>query len=119
MRSFAEAALVGFLLAGGTNAAGIDQPQAQPTVQEVSQAIPKTDVGDLPPPAAAHTERPREVSREGSEYLRRLRKNTPFGTNGFDLAALRAGMGTRREPSLKGVKFIRTRVDEIPCEWVL
>jgi hypothetical protein len=34
----------------------------------------------------------RPVSRESIEYLQRLRKNTPFGANGFDLAALRAGM---------------------------
>ena len=48
-----------------------------------------------------------------------MRKNTPFGINGFDLAALRAGMGSRREPSIKGVRFIRARVEDIPCEWVL
>ena len=88
MNPFAETALVAFLLAGGTNAAGIYQPQPQPTVQEVPQAIPKIDVGDIPPPAAAQRNKPREVSREGIEYLQRLRKNTPFGTNDFDLAAL-------------------------------
>ena len=64
-------------------------------------------------------DKPREVSREGIEYLQKLRKNTPFGTNGFDLAALRAGMGSRREPTIKGVKLIRVKVGDIPCEWVL
>ena len=33
----------------------------------------------------------REVSREGIEYLQKLRKRTPFGTNDFKLEALRAG----------------------------
>ena len=42
----------------------------------------------------------REVSREGIEYLQKLRKRTPFGANDFNLAALRAGMGSRaRRPS--------------------
>jgi acetyl esterase/lipase len=61
----------------------------------------------------------REVSHESVEYLKRLRKNTPFGTNDFDLKALRAGMGTRREPTVKGVRLIKVTVGEIPCEWVL
>lgn len=33
------------------------------------------------------------VSREGAEFLERLKKGTPFGTNNFDLNGLRAGMG--------------------------
>src|SRR6185369_5988151 len=53
------------------------------------------------------------------EYLQKLRKNTPFGTNGFDLKALRAGMGSRRPPTVRDVKLIRTKVGDIPCEWVL
>ena len=61
----------------------------------------------------------REVSREGIEYLKKLRKNTPFGTNAFDLAALRAGMGTRRKPTIEGVKLLAVKVGDIPCEWVL
>jgi acetyl esterase/lipase len=61
----------------------------------------------------------RKVSPEGAAYLQKLRKNTPFGTNGFDLAALRAGMGTRREPTIKDVELIRTKIDDIPGEWVL
>src|SRR6266568_812066 len=61
----------------------------------------------------------REVSREGVEYLQRLRKNTPFGTNDFDLKSLRAGMGSRREPTIKGVKLIKVKVGDIPGEWVV
>ena len=62
----------------------------------------------------------REVSREGVEYLEKLRTNrTPFGTNEFDLKALRAGMGSRREPTIKDVKLTRVKVGEIPCEWVV
>ena len=69
-------------------------------------------------PGVAEDEQ-RAVSQESIEYLRALRKNAPFGTNGFDLAALRAGMGSRREPSMKGVKFLPVKIGDIPCEWVL
>ena len=81
-----------------------------------------THAGDQAPPAARSAVpelMKREVSREGIEYLKKLRKNTPFGTNDFDLAALRAGMGSRRRPTIKDVKLIRVMVGEIPCEWVL
>ena len=62
----------------------------------------------------------REVSREGVEYLEKLRKNrTPFGTNDFDLKALRAGMGSRREPTIKDIKLIKVKVGDVPCEWVV
>jgi len=68
---------------------------------------------------AADEAMPRAVSREGVEYLQRLRKNTPFGASHFDLAALRAGMGSRREPTIKGVKLTRVKIGETPCEWVV
>ena len=61
----------------------------------------------------------REVSRASIEYLEKLKKNTPFGTNNFNLEALRAGMGTRRAPTIKDVKLVKVKVGEIPCEWVL
>lgn len=61
----------------------------------------------------------REVSRQGAAYLARLLQGTPFGTNNFDLAALRAGMGARHEPTLSGVKLRKVNVGDIPCEWVL
>jgi len=68
---------------------------------------------------AADEAMPRAVSREGVEYLQRLRKNTPFGASHFDLAALRAGMGSRREPTIKDVKLTRVKIGETPCEWVV
>src|SRR4029079_16815408 len=43
----------------------------------------------------------------------------PFGTKDFDLKTLRRGMGSRRQPATKDVKFIRVKVGDIPCEWVL
>jgi acetyl esterase/lipase len=61
----------------------------------------------------------RVVSPEGLAYLESRRKSPPFGAAGFDLNALRAGMGTRQEPTIKDVKLIRTMVGKIPCEWVL
>ena len=82
-----------------THAVGQDLPAVQPPVPELMK---------------------REVSREGIEYLEKLRKNrTPFGTIDFNLAALRAGMGSRREPTIKAVKLIKVKVSDIPCEWVL
>ena len=63
--------------------------------------------------------KPKLVSREGVELLERLGKGTPFGTNDFNLDALRAGMGARNEPRVEGVKLIRVKIGEIPCEWVL
>src|SRR5262245_17784864 len=76
--------------------------------------------GEEPPKPAAPPElMKREVSREGIEYLQKLRKRTPFGSNDFNLNALRAGMGSRREPTIKNVKLIKVKVGQIPCEWVL
>ena len=59
------------------------------------------------------------VSRESVEYLAKLRQRTPFGTTSFDLKGLRAGMASRRAPTIADVKLIRARIDELPCEWVL
>ncbi len=62
----------------------------------------------------------REVSPEGVAYLQKLRKErVPFGTSDFNLAALRAGMGSRREPTIKDVKLIKVKVGDVPCEWVV
>ncbi len=61
----------------------------------------------------------REVSQEGTRYLERLRQGTPFGTDNFDLAGLRAGMGTRHEPMIPGIKLLKVKVGDVPCEWVL
>ena len=62
---------------------------------------------------------PRAVSPEGRAFLEERRKTPPFGAVAFDLEGLRAAMGTRVEPTVEGVKLIRTRIGEIPCEWVL
>lgn len=67
----------------------------------------------------ATAQKPRPVSPESVEYLRKMREGTPFGTNNFDLKALRAGMGSRRQPTVKDVKLMRTKIGDIPGEWVL
>lgn len=61
----------------------------------------------------------REVSKPGTQYLERLRQGTPFGTNNFDLVGLRAGMGTRNEPTVSGVQLAKVKVGDVPCEWVV
>ena len=98
MRRFTAVSLLVWVVTVGAFAAGEDKP-----------AIPGIESGD--------TER--AVSPEGAAYLERLRKNTPFGTNSFDMQGLRAGMGTRIEPTIKDVKLSKVKVGEIPCEWVL
>jgi acetyl esterase/lipase len=95
------------------------QPRPQEAAQKDSAAILKKEHGDVPPAAEASAGKPKAVSREGVEYLQRLRKNTPFGTVGFDMEGLRAGMGSRREPTIKDIKLIRVKVGDVPCEWVL
>jgi monoterpene epsilon-lactone hydrolase len=82
----------------------------------------QTTAGQLPgkdQAAAVPDLMKREVSPEGIEYLQKLRKRTPFGTNDFNLSGLRAGMGLRREPTIKDVKLIKVKIGDIPCEWVL
>src|SRR5688572_30246296 len=80
-----------------------DKPQPQPTLVD-------TAVVEAP------KEKPRAVSPEGVAYLQKLRTGrTPFGTNGFDLAALRTGMGTRRAPANKEIKLARVKAGEVPC----
>lgn len=59
------------------------------------------------------------ASKEGLEFLERLKKGTPFGTNDFNLKALRAGMGARNDPRVDGVKLIPVKVGDVPCEWVV
>ncbi|HMC66338.1 MAG TPA: alpha/beta hydrolase fold domain-containing protein [Gemmataceae bacterium] len=119
MKRFSGTALLVCVVAVGAYAVDDDHLQPKASVQKDSTAIPNVDKGDIPPPSGAQADKPRTVSRESIEYLQRLRKNTPFGTKGFDLAALRAGMGSRREPTFKGIKLIRAKIGDIPCEWVL
>lgn len=98
MRRFTGVSLLVWVVTVGAFAAGEGKP-----------VIPGIESGDTQ----------RAVSPEGAAYLERLRKNTPFGTNSFDMQGLRAGMGTRIEPTIKDVKLIKVKVGEIPCEWVL
>lgn len=73
----------------------------------------------IPPPAGKPDGTPRVVSPEGVAHLQRLRKNTPFGTNNFDLNQLRAGMGTRRAPGDKEIQITQVKAGGVPCEWVV
>lgn len=83
-----------------------DPPQAKRPAEEKA---PASRIGEVP----------KTVSREGLEYLVQRRKSAPFGAKDFNLQALRAGMGTRHEPQIKGVKLSRVKVGDIHCEWVL
>ncbi len=124
MKRIVGTVLLVFVVAGGAYA--VDDVRAQPktpvqnnAVQKDSAASPEKENGDIPPASGAPAEELRTVSRESIDYLQRLRKNTPFGTVDFNLEQLRAGMGSRREPTIKDVTLIRLKVGEIPCEWVL
>ncbi|NLX05475.1 MAG: alpha/beta hydrolase [Phycisphaerae bacterium] len=59
------------------------------------------------------------VSPQGREHYQRLCEGRPFGSDGFDLAALRQCMAIRREPADPAVRCIPTRIDQTPCQWVL
>ena len=129
MKRFAGSALLVLVVAVGAYAFADNplQPQApvrnntvqKDTVQKDSAAIPNQDNGDIPPPSEAPVDKPRSVSPESVKYLQNMRKNTPFGTVGFDLKGLREGMATRLEPTIKDVRLLRSKIGEIPCEWVV
>jgi acetyl esterase/lipase len=53
------------------------------------------------------------------ESLPQPPKRLPFGAEGFDLKQLRTGMAMRREPTNSTVRCSKTRIDDIPCEWVM
>ncbi|MCK5801786.1 MAG: alpha/beta hydrolase [Lentisphaeria bacterium] len=59
------------------------------------------------------------ISEEGQRYFQKLHESPAFGTSGFDLAGLRAGMATRREPTIDAVRCTRSEIDGMPCEWVM
>lgn len=129
MKRFAGAVLLVVWVALGAYGAGDNPPRPKAPVQEDaaqkdgaqknSATLLNKDSGEIPPPSSPPAASPSTVSREGVEYLQKLRKNTPFGATDFNLERLRAGMGSRREPADKEVKLIRSKVGEIPCEWVL
>ena len=61
------------------------------------------------------------MSRESREYWRECRKGLQFGAPGneFDLEGLRECMATRQEPADRDVQCLRSRIDDVPCEWVV
>lgn len=82
----------------------------------------KLAVQDLLEPTRRHASREiwqRQVSNEGLQYLKRRQESPPFGALSFDLNGLRSGMGRRQEPTVPGVKTIKTKVGDLACEWVL
>ena len=89
MKRFAGGAMLIFVVAFGAFAVGYEPPQ------------------------------PRVVSPESVAYLQKLRNRTPFGTADFNLDQLRSGMGSRREPTVENVTLIRSKIGDIPCEWVV
>ncbi|RLS44679.1 MAG: alpha/beta hydrolase [Planctomycetota bacterium] len=52
-------------------------------------------------------------------FLERRRQPPPFGASSFDLEGLPAGMGSRQEPTVSGVKLAKVKVGDIPCKWIL
>lgn len=72
-----------------------------------------------PRPWSAPPTEQRTVSQESVEYLQKLRQHPPFGATDFNLEQLRAGMGSRREPTIKNVRLIRATIGKIPTEWVI
>lgn len=89
------------------------------TVIAVFRLASLSSWGDEVKPAPPLPEVRKTVSREGAEYLEQRMKGTPFGTVDFNLEALRAGMGARHEPRVAGVKLIRSKIVDVPVEWVL
>ncbi len=123
MKSWPRTTLLVFVVAVGAYAVADQLPQPQATaptapVQTDSPTRSQQNNGEVPSSSGTSTDK-RTVSPEGIAYLERLRKNTPFGTAGFDLKGLRAGMGSRKEPTIKDIKLHRIKIGEIPCEWVV
>lgn len=85
----------------------------------VFEKIPLVDLLEPTRRVSARDVWQREVSPEGQRYLQGLLGRTPFGTSQFDMAGLRAGMGTRRPPTIPNVTVTKVQVGDVPCEWVL
>jgi sialidase-1 len=100
-------------------------PEHVGIVYEGSQShlvFEKLPIRDLLEPVRRHASRDvwqRAVSQEGLDFLAKRRQTPPFGAAGFDLEGLRAGMGSRREPSVPGVQLTKVQAGAIPCEWVV
>ena len=119
MKQLDGLALLMFVFSVGDYA--IAEPPLKPTaiVQSESGDLHKQEEGHRSPVPNVATDKPRVVSPESIAYLEMLRKGTPFGTTDFNLDQLRAGMASRRGPTIKDVRLVRTNVGEIPCEWVV
>lgn len=79
-------------------------------------------VADLLEPTRRHSSRDvwqRAVSAEGLQFLEKRQQSPPFGAENFDLNGLRAGMGSRQEPTMPGITLTKTTVGDVPCEWVM
>jgi monoterpene epsilon-lactone hydrolase len=107
------------VLTASTSATDDHQPQRQEPARALSQAIQTEKEGGVPTFSTAPDDTRKTVSPEAIEYLEQLRKGTPFGAVDFNLEGLRAGMGTRNEPQIEGVRLIQVEVGDIPCEWVV
>ena len=61
------------------------------------------------------------VSRESLEFWREHRRGLQFGAPGneFNLDGLRQGMGARQDPADRETQCISSRIEHIPCEWVV
>ncbi|MBT3381891.1 MAG: alpha/beta hydrolase [Lentisphaerae bacterium] len=59
------------------------------------------------------------TSQISQAYFQTLHESPAFGATGFDFAALREGMATRREPTVPGVRCTRIEAEGIACEWVM
>jgi epsilon-lactone hydrolase len=112
--------LVLFLVVPAVSAyvAADEPPESRAPAQDQSRSTSRKNIDEVHVPETRDG-KPRVVSPEGIADLERRLKGTPFGTVNFDLQGLRAGMGTRHEPRVKGVRLIRLKIGKIPCEWVL
>ena len=59
------------------------------------------------------------ISPQSREYIRKMRETPRNDDSEFNLDGLRQCMATRRAPTNNAVQCIRSKIDGIPCEWVL
>src|SRR5512143_2998842 len=60
------------------------------------------------------------ISKESQERISKWYESPAFGASGsFDLEGLRQGMAARMEPTNPTTQCIRTKIDDMPCEWVM
>jgi len=60
------------------------------------------------------------ISKESQERVSKWYETPAFGASGFfDLEGLRQGMASRVAPTNPATRCIQTKIDDMPCEWVL